>query len=221
MRVLLVENDVEFGRGLYKILTKGNYNVDWLRDGISASSAMRATNYAILLLSLNLPDTGGIRLLKRARVNGRSTPVLILDTSNDVEMRIHSLDIGADDCLSKQLDPREIFSRIRAVLRRKAGHATSCLSNGSFCLDLGKRTLSCLEKEHALSAREFALMHAFFERPGTLLSRRQLEERVYSWSREIDSNAVEVLIHSVRKKFGRSLIVNVRGMGWAMPSMRP
>lgn len=129
---------------------------------------------------------------------------------------MHSLDIGADDCVLKRIEVRELLARIRAVLRRKAGYATSRIGCESLSLDLNKRLLSCNGVASSLSAREFALMHAFLERPGMILSRGQLEDRLYGWGKEVESNAVDVLIHTMRKKFGQSMIRNVRGIGWTV-----
>ena len=158
----------------------------------------------------------GIELLKTARASGNAVPVLILTARDDLDSRVQGLDVGADDCLLKAFDVPELLARIRAVIRRKAGYASSRLGDDSLCLDLDKRTLTCNGAETVLSAREFALMLAFLERPGTILSREQLEDRLYGWGKEVESNAVDVLIHSVRKKFGQTVIRNVRGLGWTV-----
>jgi two-component system, OmpR family, response regulator len=154
--------------------------------------------------------------LRTARAAGNDVPVLILTARDDPETRAHSLDVGADDCLPKPFEVREVLARIRAVLRRKAGHATSRIGGESLALDLEKRMLYCNGIATMLSAREFALMHAFMERPGAILSRGQLEDRLYGWGKEVESNAVDVLIHTLRKKFGSALIRNIRGLGWTV-----
>jgi two-component system OmpR family response regulator len=155
-------------------------------------------------------------VLRALRAAGNNVPVLVLTKRDDPEARAHSLDVGADDCVRKPVEACELLARIRAVLRRVAGYATSHIGDASLSLDLDKRILRRNGVASELSAREFALMHAFLERPGKILSRSQLEDRLYGWGKEVESNAVDVLIHSVRKKFGQSLIRNVRGIGWTM-----
>jgi len=169
-----------------------------------------------VLLDLGLPGVTGIELLRQARTGGNATPVLILTARDDVDTRVQGLDLGADDYLLKPFNMPELLARIRAVLRRKAGYAVSRLGDDSICLNLDQRTLTCGENSGVLSAREFALMHALLERPGTIFSRDQLEDRLYGWGKEVESNAVDVLIHSVRKKFGAGVIRNVRGLGWTV-----
>ncbi|GLQ51812.1 response regulator transcription factor [Dyella flava] len=216
MRVLLVEDDLQIGQSLLHALKDANYSVDWVRDGAAGWRAIAAAEYTVVLLDLGLPKMGGLELLRQARTSGNQVPVLILTARDDLEARVQGLDIGADDYLLKPFQVPELLARIRAVLRRKAGHAVSCLGNEAISLDLDKRTLTCHGVSSVLSAREFALMHAFLERPGTILSREQLEDKLYGWGREVESNAVDVLIHSVRKKFGTSVIRNVRGLGWTV-----
>ncbi|MFP3550946.1 response regulator transcription factor [Paraburkholderia sp. SIMBA_049] len=220
MRVLLVEDDVQVGQSLFRALKDAHYTVDWIRDGKAARLALESTSYAAVLLDLGLPDIGGIDLLNALRGAGNAVPVLILSECDDLDARVRSLDVGADDCLLKPVDLRELFARLRAVLRRRAGYATSRIGDESLSLDLEMRTLHRNGIATALSAREFALMHSFLERPGTILSRSQLEDRIYGWGREVGSNAVDVLIHSMRKRFGQSLIRNVRGLGWTVARAR-
>ncbi|MEX3973757.1 winged helix-turn-helix domain-containing protein [Paraburkholderia caribensis] len=214
MRFLLVENDVQTGQKLFRALREARYTVDWIRNGKDADAAIACTNYAVVLLELGLTDIAGIDLLKAVRTAGNPVPVLTLAGPDDVDARIASLDAGADDCLIQAINARELLARLRAVLRRKAGYATSRIGNESLSLDLDMRTLHQDGVASPLSAREFALMHSFMERPGSILSRGQLEDRIYGWGREVESNAVDVLIHSMRKRFGQSLIRNVRGLGW-------
>lgn len=220
MRVLLVEDDVQVGQSLFRALKDAHYTVDWIRDGKAARLALESTSYAAVLLDLGLPDIGGIDLLNALRGAGNAVPVLILSECDDLDARVRSLDVGADDCLLKPVDLRELLARLRAVLRRRAGYATSRIGDESLSLDLEMRTLHRNGIATALSAREFALMHSFLERPGTILSRSQLEDRIYGWGREVGSNAVDVLIHSMRKRFGQSLIRNVRGLGWTVARAR-
>jgi len=216
MRVLLIEEDLEVGQYLLRELNNAGCNVDWVRDAQAASVAINTAYYAVVLLDLGLQGIDGIKLLKALRDDGNDVPVLILTAQDDLDARVRSLDIGADDCLLKPCEVRELLARIRAVLRRKAGYATSRIGDESLSLDLEKRMLWCNGAASLLSAREFALMHAFLERPGMILSRGQLEDRLYGWGKEVESNAVAVLIHTMRKKFGQSLIRNVRGIGWTV-----
>jgi two-component system OmpR family response regulator len=216
MRVLLVEDDLQIGESLLRALQDADYAVDWVRDGAAGWNAVTITDYTVMLLDLGLPKMGGLPLLKHLRDAGNAVPVLILTARDDLQARVEGLDVGADDYLPKPFHVPELLARIRAVLRRRAGHAVSRLGNDAIHLDLDKRTLTCRGVSSVLSAREFALMHALLERPGTILSREQLEDRLYGWGREVESNAVAVLIHAVRKKFGMSVIRNVRGLGWTV-----
>lgn len=216
MRVLLIEDDLQIGQSLLRALQDADYSVDWVRDGNAGSAAIEAAEYTVVLLDLGLPGMSGIDLLKASRAAGNKVPVLILTARDDLEARVQGLDVGADDYVLKPFAVPELLARIRAVLRRKAGYAVSRLGDDSLNLDLDKRTLCCNGVTSVLSAREFALMLAFLERPGTILSRDQLEDRLYGWGKEVESNAVDVLIHSVRKKFGQSVIRNVRGLGWTV-----
>lgn len=216
MRVLLVEEDPQVGQYLLRALKDADCVVDWVRDTQAAGVAISTAYYAVVLLDIGRQGFGSIKLLQALRAEGNSVPVLILTAHDDLDTRVHSLDVGADDCLLKPCEVRELLARIRAVLRRKAGYATSQIGDESLSLDLEKRMLNCNGVASLLSAREFALMHAFLERPGMILSRGQLEDRLYGWGKEVESNAIDVLIHTMRKKFGQSLIRNVRGMGWTV-----
>ncbi|MFM0227345.1 response regulator transcription factor [Paraburkholderia dipogonis] len=216
MRVLLVEDDLHIGQNLFCALKGADYSVDWVRDGKAGKDAIGNAYYAVALLNLGLPGICGIDLLKASRAAGNRVPVLLLSAHDDPETRARGLDTGADDFVLKPFDVRELLARIRAVLRRTAGYATSRIGDESIGLDLDKRTFFHNGVESSLSAREFALMHAFLERRGTVLSRGQLEERLYGWGREVESNAIDVLIHAMRKKYGQSLIRNVRGVGWTV-----
>jgi two-component system, OmpR family, response regulator len=221
MRVLLVEEDLPAGQYLLRALNNADCNVDWVRDAQTARVAINTAYYAVVLLDLGLQGVGGINLLKALRESGNGVPVLILTAQDDLDTRVHSLDVGADDCIRKPCEVRELLARIRAVLRRKAGYATSRIGDETLSLDLEKRLLWCNGVASLLSAREFALMHAFLERPGMILSRSQLEDRLYGWGKEVESNAVDVLIHMMRKRFGQALIRNVRGMGWTVTRDTP
>ncbi|SAK99718.1 two component transcriptional regulator [Caballeronia fortuita] len=221
MRVLLIEDDLDVGQALFQALRNNDYRVDWVRDARAARLAIDASYYAVVLLELGLLCGGGLELLRASRESGNKVPMLTFTTSHDPATRVRSLDIGADDCVLKPFDVREVLARIRAVLRRQAGYATSCIGDEALCLDLDRRTLSRDGVASPLSAREFALMHALLERPETILSRAQLEERLYGWGNEVESNALDVLIHSMRKRFGRNFIRNVRGIGWTLAGGEP
>jgi two-component system, OmpR family, response regulator len=218
MRVLMVEDDLQFGQSLFRALKEAQYTVDWIRHGNADNATILSTCYVAVLLDLEPSVVSAINMLKSLRTAGNPVPVLSLTARDDPDTRVRSLDVGADDCILKPVEIRELLARLRAVLRRRAGCATSRIGDELLGLDLERRTLHCNGVESVLSPREFALMHSFLERPGTILSRRQLEDRIYGWGRAVDSNAVDVLIHSVRKRFGQSLIRNVRGLGWTVTS---
>jgi two-component system OmpR family response regulator len=221
MQVLVIEDDLQLGRSLSRALVDAGFGVHWIRDGFAGCNAIQGGSYTVVLLDLGLPGLDGIELLKMVRASGSKVPLIILTARDDSDSRVHVLDLGADDYVQKPFEIGELLARIRAVIRRKAGYASSRLGDDSIILDLEKRTLTCGEATETLTAREFALMLAFFERPGAILSREQLEGRVYGWGKGVDSNATDVLIHSVRKKFGPSVIRNVRGLGWTVPLSVP
>jgi two-component system OmpR family response regulator len=216
MRALLIEADVHTGTSLFSALQNAGYSVDWVRDDAVRGGALIAPYYAVVLMDLRGAGQRAIDVLRRVRAAGNSVPVVVLTARDDVQLRVRSFEAGADDCMPEPFAVSEVLARIGAVLRRRAGHATSRIGAGSLCLDLDRRTLTVDGVVSALSAREFALMQALLASPGTVLSRSQLEDRLYGWGKEIESNAVDVLIHSMRKKFGRSIIRNVRGLGWTV-----
>lgn len=220
MRVLLVEDDEMIGPALREALGAQGWSVDWVKDGQLAQSAWADGDYACVLLDLGLPKKDGVEVLRWARGRGDHTPVLVLTARDGLDDRVQGLDLGADDYLLKPYEMRELLARMRAVIRRRDGSAHSVIGNGTVQLDLTTREV-VLEGERAqLSAREFALLHALLERPGAILSREQLENRIYGWGEEVSSNAVDVLIHGMRRKLGPDAIRNVRGLGWrvAAPS---
>ena len=217
MRILLVEDDVMIGEGLTAALSAEGMSVDWVRDGAAAEAALHDEGFAIVLLDLGLPGADGLNLLKSARKQGVDTPILIITARSGLDERVSGLDLGADDYLLKPFEVRELSARMRALVRRRAGRATSTLAAGGVELDAETHELRHGDVKAVLSAREYALMHALMERPGRILSRTQLEERIYGWGEEVESNAVDVLIHSVRRKFGKTIILNVRGAGWMLP----
>ena len=214
MRVLLIEDDRMIGKGLVTALVREGMVVDWVRTGSDGAEALANGGHALVLLDIGLPGPSGLDLLKIARQAGNSTPVLLVTARDGLDDRITGLDLGADDYILKPFETRELIARMRAVLRRHAGAAQSVLQAGGLSLDLASHEVTFSTTTCVLPAREFALMQALVERPGTILSRRQIEERIYGWGEEVESNAVDVLIHCIRKKFDKDIIRNVRGAGW-------
>jgi DNA-binding response OmpR family regulator len=202
------------GSSLRHALEGAGWSVDWVRDGALAQSAFADGGYTCVLLDLGLPRQDGTEVLRRARERGDTTPVLVLTARDGLEDRIQGLDLGADDYLLKPFEFRELLARMRAVIRRRDGAAHSVIGGTGLQLDLTTREVLRNGEREALTAREFALLHALLERPGAILSREQLENRIYGWGEEVTSNAVDVLIHGMRRKLGPDAIRNVRGLGW-------
>ncbi|HEX8955304.1 MAG TPA: response regulator transcription factor [Burkholderiaceae bacterium] len=214
MKVLLVEDDKMIGNAMEYALRNAGHSVDWTHDGVSALTAAQTQHYDALLLDLGLPGCDGIDVLRKLRGSGNATPVLVVSARDALESRVMGLDLGADDYLLKPFDMTELLARMRAVVRRRNGHAASKLDNGTLSLDLNTREISVEGRSMRLSSREFALIEALLIRPGAILSRQDLEDRIYGWHHEVESNAVEFIIHGLRKKLGADAIKNVRGLGW-------
>ncbi len=214
MRVLLVEDDSMIGEAISLALRDAAYAVDWVKDGATASATLAHGEHQAVLLDLGLPKRDGLEVLRRLRQTGNVVPVIVVTARDGVDDRVKGLDYGADDYLVKPFDVSELLARLRAVVRRQGGQAAPVLSNGKLSLDPATRQARCGDVSELLSAREFALLHALLLRPGAILSREELEERIYGWNEEVESNAVNFLIHGVRKKFGAGVIRNVRGAGW-------
>ena len=214
MRVLLVEDDRMIGEAIESALQDAAYAVDWTHDGLSALVAIENQSYDIMLLDLGLPKKDGLQVLSSLRTKGNLIPVLIISARDAVEDRIKGLDAGADDYVLKPFEMTELLARMRAVLRRKGGVAKPVMSNGLILLDPTTREAVVGGNTVRLSAREFSLLHTLMIRPGAILSRSDLEDRVYGWNEEVESNAIEFLIHALRKKLGNNAIKNVRGVGW-------
>jgi len=221
MRILLIEDDMMIGTDLAKAIKESGFSVDWVQDGISGQAALTDNTYAALLLDLGLPRRSGIDVLRTARASNDRTPILILTARDGVDERVEALDAGADDYIVKPFEFRELMARLRAVIRRRDGHAQSIIGTETLQLDLATREIIYRNVRHPLSAREFAVLHALLERPGTILSREQLEEHVYGWNEPIGSNAIEVVIHGLRKRLDAGVILNVRGLGWRVPREQP
>ena len=215
MRILLVEDDPMIGDAIQGALTDASYAADWVKNGLKALSALETQRYDMVLLDLGLPGKDGFEVLASIRARNNPVPLLILTARDSLDDRLRGLDGGADDYLLKPFDMAELLARMRAVLRRKDGNALPLLSNGVVSLDpVSKLATTESQAGVALSSREFALLQALLMRPGAILSRSELEDRLYGWGNEVESNAIEFLIHSVRRKLGSHIIKNVRGMGW-------
>jgi len=217
VRLLLVEDDPMIGEGVRKGLRQEGFAVDWVQDGRAAERAIDNDVYDLLLLDLGLPGKDGIDVLASLRRRGNAIPVLILTARDAVSDRVKGLDIGADDYLVKPFDLEELSARVRALLRRKSGRADPVIQIGNVTLNPATHEVFLDANPVALSAREFALLHALADRPGAVLSRAQLEEKLYGWSEEVESNTIEVYVHSLRRKLGQDFIRNVRGVGYMVP----
>jgi len=214
MRVLVVEDDAMIGEAVCHALKDASYAVDWVRDGSAALTAASTQSYGIVLLDLGLPKKDGIEVLRHMRGRDNPVPVLVITARDGLEDRIKGLDAGADDYVLKPFEMGELLARMRAVVRRKGGTSGPVLTNGILTLDPVSHEVSQAGESIRLSAREFSLLQALLVRPGAILSRSELEDRLYGWGDEVESNAVEFLIHALRKKLGSTAIKNVRGVGW-------
>lgn len=217
MRLLLVEDDPMIGDGVQRGLRQEGHTVDWVRDGAAAALAIAEGVHEMLLLDLGLPRLSGLDLLADLRRQGVELPVLVITARDAVADRVKGLDAGADDYLVKPFDLDELSARIRALMRRRGGRASPLIEHGALMLDPATRAVTLEGHPVSLSGREFALLRALLERPGMPLSRAQLEERLYGWGEEVESNAVEVHIYSLRRKLGAAWIRNVRGVGYLVP----
>ncbi|RDK09044.1 response regulator [Cupriavidus lacunae] len=215
MRVLLVEDDPMIGEAIQGALKDASYAADWVSNGQAALATLDCQHYDLVLLDLGLPGKDGLDVLTSIRARGNPVPLLIITARDELDDRLRGLDGGADDYVLKPFEIAELFARMRAVLRRKGGSAAPVLSNGAVSLDPATRQASVgSEAPIQLSNREFALLQALLIRPGAILSRSELEDRIYGWGEEVESNAVEYLIHALRRKLGSEVIKNVRGVGW-------
>jgi len=216
MRILLVEDDAMIGESVADGLKAEGYAVDWVRDGKEAEVAVSATPYSLVVLDLGLPRRDGIDVLKGIRERRIDVPVLVMTARDTVRDRIKGLDAGADDYLVKPFDLDELTARARALMRRAAGRSEPLIERGALSINPATREVTWRGESMSLSAREYALLAALAERPGVVLSRAQLEEKLYGWNESVGSNAVEVHIHNVRKKLGEDVIRNVRGLGYTL-----
>jgi two-component system response regulator QseB len=217
MRVLLIEDDAMIAEGLRTGLRQAGFAVDWVADGVAASTALRGSSHALALLDLGLPKRSGIEVLREMRGRGDATPVIILTARDEVSSRIAGLDAGADDYIVKPFDLDEVTARMRSVLRRAAGRGDPVMQHGDLRLDPVTRQVEKNGVPVALSGHEYAVLEALLQRPGAVLSRAQLEDRLYGWEESIGSNAVEVYIHGLRRKLGSESIRTLRGVGYYLP----
>lgn len=217
MRILLVEDDPQLGDGLTVGLRQSGFAVDWVRDGSAADQALQTESFDLLVLDLGLPRLSGMQVLQAARQRGQDMPILIMTARDATGDKVAGLDAGADDYLVKPIDLDELTARIRALTRRHAGRAAPLLIHGEIALDPAAHAVSLAGRPVELSSREFSLLVVLLENAGRVLSRSQLEQSMYGWRDEPDSNALEVHIHHLRKKLGSDLIRTLRGVGYTIP----
>ena len=217
MRILLVEDDPQLGDGLTVGLRQAGFAVDWVKDGHAADHALHAESFDLVVLDLGLPRLSGMEVLSRARNRQQTLPVLILTARDATGDKVDGLDAGADDYLVKPIDLDELTARIRALARRSAGRAAPLLTHGDLALDPAAHIVTLAGQPVELSSREFSLLQMLLENTGRVLSRTQLEQSLYGWRDEPDSNALEVHIHHLRKKLGSDLIRTLRGVGYTIP----
>lgn len=217
MRLLLVEDDRMIGEAVLELLRANHYAVDWVRDGAMAEVAVTSNEYDLVLLDLGLPRKDGLEVLRELRARKLRIPVLIATARDAVAERVAGLDAGADDYVVKPYDLDELLARIRALVRRAAGRAEPIYEYRGVSIRPDTREVTVEGQAVILSAREWAVLEPLLARPGMILSRAQLEEKLFCWKDEVTSNAVEVYIHGLRKKLGAELIQNVRGVGYLVP----
>ena len=216
MRILLVEDDTLLGDALQVGLRGAGFVVDWVTDGVAAETALAGEEFAAIVLDLGLPRLAGLELLRRLRGRGNRTPVVVLTARDAVEDRVRGLDFGADDYVAKPVSLAELAARLRAVTRRAMGVASGVLTLGTLSIDPAARTVVYRGAAVELQAREFALLYALASRAGRVLTRSQLEAQLYEWDRGLDSNAIDVYVHHLRRKLSPELIRTVRGVGYVI-----
>ena len=220
MRVLLVEDDLMIGESLSEALQDEAYTVDWVKDGRQAILTLKVQPYDIILLDLGLPEIDGMGVLTVIRDAKIGTPVLIITARDDVKDRIKGLDSGADDYVVKPFELGEVFARMRVLIRRAQGKADNQLSVGNLTLDTAHKRVVMDDTPIDLTAKEYMLLTTFMLAPEKVMSKTKLEDSLYGWGGEVESNAIEFLIHSLRKKLGQERIKNVRGLGWYISNKR-
>jgi two-component system OmpR family response regulator/two-component system response regulator QseB len=217
MRILVVEDDTLLGRGIQAGLGELGFAADWVRDGLAARAALEAATYAAVVLDLGLPRVSGLEVLRGMREGADRTPVLVLTANDAVKDRIQGLDRGADDYMIKPFDLHELAARLRALVRRAGGEAAPLLHAAGVELDPAKRSVRYQGEAVDLSGREFDVLHELMLAAGRVLSREQIVERIYSWGEDIESNAVEVHVHHLRRKLAPEVIRTLRGVGYLLP----
>ncbi len=215
MKLLLVEDDIMIGESLQKVMR--SHAVYWATDAFQAEDSLNRESYDTILLDLGLPKKSGLLFLQQLRESGNRTPVIIITAKDSIEDRVKGLDAGADDYLLKPFSIEELEARLRAIARRKVEKHSNKIQINDATLDTASFTLSTNANSHRLSNKEFAIMHTLMSSPGVIFSKSQLEERLYGWGDEVESNAVEVHVHHIRKKFSTNLIQTVRGIGYTFP----
>ena len=218
MRILVIEDDTLLGDAIQAGLKQAGYAVDWMKDGVSADQALGTEPYAAAVLDLGLPRMSGLEVLRRLRSRNIPIPVLILTAMDTVEDRIKGLDAGADDYLAKPFDMGELTARLRALIRRASGKPSPALNVAGVELEPAAHRVIFRDNSIELSAKEFAVLHALMLNAGKVLSRAQIEEQLYAWGEEVESNAVEVYIHHLRRKLFPELIETIRGVGYLIPN---
>ena len=216
MRLLLVEDDEILGDGIAEGLREFAYTVDWIKDGNQFDSAISTASYDAVILDWNLPGESGLTLLRRYRHTGKTLPVLMLTARDTLEDRIRGLDHGADDYLIKPFDLDELAARIRALIRRDHGRAHPLLTSGDIIMDVARHEVTKAGEPVTLALREFTLLQLLLENSGKVLSKSRIEDSLYAWGEEIESNSIEVHIHNLRKKIGADTIKTVRGVGYVI-----
>jgi two-component system OmpR family response regulator/two-component system response regulator QseB len=219
MRLLVIEDDVMIGERLQKSLSKSGHAVDWLRDGASADTALRAQAFDMVLLDLGLPKRSGIDVLQRLRSRGNRVPVIILTARDAIQSRIEGLDSGADDYLVKPFALDELEARIRAVERRHQGQASTLLTFGQLTCNPVAKEVRFDEKPVMLSGREYEVLYLLMRRPGAIVARREIEESLYNWRDKVESNTIEVHVHRLRQKLDARIIRTVRGLGYQLVAL--
>lgn len=217
MRILAIEDDRLLGDALQTGLAQRGFAVDWVQDGAHGDAALKTEAYAAVVLDLGLPKLSGLELLRRVRAAGNAVPVLILTARDAIGDRVQGLDGGADDYLVKPFDLDELAARLRALTRRARGEASALLQVNGVELDVGEHRVRYRGQQVELTAREFAILHELMLNAGRVLSREQLEQRLYAWGEEVESNAIEVHVHHLRRKLAPQLLRTVRGVGYIMP----
>jgi DNA-binding response OmpR family regulator len=221
VRILLIEDDAMIGRNLVRGLENQGMAVDWVRSGVDGHAVLGAgrQEHTLVLLDLGLPGMSGLDVLKDARQKRKALPILVITAKDGVEDRIAGLDLGADDYIVKPFDLDEVMARMRSVLRRAAGRGDPVIEHGDLRVDPVTHTVERHGVPISLSAHEFSVLEALLQRPGSVLSRAQLEDRLYGWDDQIGSNAVEVYVHGLRRKLGSDVIRTLRGVGYFVPKL--